>query len=88
MLAGARPLYDPTMQHQYQGTGAGTQATPTAFASRAVSASAAPPPPPATTDVMGNLVEAPTASILCGTAMGDVQAHGASNGFEMCLFAC
>ena len=45
MLAGVRPVYDPSVQHQYEGTGACTRATPTAFASRAVPVSAAPPPP-------------------------------------------
>ena len=45
VLAGARPVYDPAVQHQYEGTGAGTRATPTAFASRVVPPCAAPLPP-------------------------------------------
>ena len=32
-LVAMRPLYDPAVQHQYEGTGAGTRPTPTAFAS-------------------------------------------------------
>ena len=40
VLAGARLVYDPAVQHQYESTGASTGATPTGFASRAVPASA------------------------------------------------
>ena len=49
-LAGPRPVYDPAVQHQFEGTGAGTLATPTALAKGPVPASAPPPPlwPPST----------------------------------------
>ena len=40
MLAPPRPVYDPTAQHQYEGSVGGTRNTATAFAK------AAPPPPP------------------------------------------
>ena len=84
VLAGPRPVDDPAMQHQHEGTGAGMRAAPTAFASQAVAASDAPPAP---ADVMGGPLEAPTASTLIWTAMVDVQAQGACGGFEVCLFA-
>ena len=83
MLAGARPLYTPIVQHQYAGTGAGTRAAPATFASRAVSAFNALPP--SLDDVMGDLVEAPTASTLVRTVMGTVQAQEAFTVFE---YAC
>ena len=44
--AGPQPIYDPTLQHQYDGTGASTRTTPTAFAKP-------PPPPAAPADIMG-----------------------------------
>ena len=67
--------------------GAGTRASPTAFASWAVTASAVPLPP-AAAYVIGDPVEAPTASTLFWTALGAVQAQGACTGFEVCFFAC
>ena len=69
VVAGARPVYDPAVLHQYAGTGADTRTTPTAFATWAVPASATPP---SRAHVMGDLVEAPTAYTLLRTAMGSV----------------
>ena len=85
VLAGPRAVFNPAMQHQYEGTGASMRATPTAIAKGAVLASA-PHPTPA--DIMGDPMEAPRASIHFWTTMGAVQAQGASTGFEVCLLAC
>ena len=46
------------------------------------------PPPPGPADIMGDRLEAPTTSTHFRTAMGAVQAQGASTGFEVCLLAC
>ena len=45
VLDEAQPVYDPAVQHQYEGPGLGTGATPTAVASWAPPVSAAPSPP-------------------------------------------
>ena len=36
VLAGPQPIYDPAVADQYEGTGGGTWAAPTAFAKGAV----------------------------------------------------
>ena len=46
VFAALQPVYDPAVQQQCEGTGAGPQPTHTAFASCPMPASAAPPPPP------------------------------------------
>ena len=67
VLAGAWRVYDTAVQHESEDTGAGTRATPTAFASQAVLASAAPPSP---AEVMGDPVEVTMVSTLFWTVIG------------------
>ena len=47
-----------------------------------------PPPPPAPANIIGDLVDAPTAFTHFRTSLGAVQAQGAFTGFEVCLLAC
>ena len=88
-LLGSRPVYDPAVQHHYEGTGAASRATPTAFASRAVPVSAPPPSP--RRHHGGSCAGLGGLHTICfgfGTAMCIVHSQGASTGFRVCLFAC
>ena len=87
-------IYDPAAQHQYKGSGGGTQNTATAFAKAADPTAAAPADvmadpveaPTASTHFRTAVAEAPTASTHFRTAMAAVQAQRAPTGFEVCVF--
>ena len=81
VLAVPRLVHDPALQHQYEGIGPGKPTTPIVLAKVGIPASAAPVAP---ADIIGDPVEARTASTQFRTAMVASEAQGASTGIEVC----